>query len=112
MTEEKQTLIQRIGWKFYMWKLEFFCRHLERKHKAARRKYCRKGYHKLTKCSYSVKEHKKRTIKIDYLKCLHCNYHFFTSVKQKEMYMKLEGKAKDSFSAFLKSISSAKQKHS
>jgi len=96
--------------KFDMWKLEMYCNWLRFLNKRARKKYCRKGYHKLISNFVSWKEGNKRKVTIHFLKCLHCNYYFFVTLKQKETYLKHEGTAKDSFSSFLRSLSGAKSK--
>jgi hypothetical protein len=92
-------MFKNLGIRLWMWKMEMFCRSLERKNKKARRKYCRKGYHKIISQSITWKEGHKRSVTIRYLKCLHCNYYFFATVSQKELFLKKEGKAKDAFSA-------------
>jgi len=97
--------------RFWMWRLELYCWWVERRWKHKRRKYCRKGFHKLTTCSTTWKEHE-RAITVRYLKCAYCNFYFFANKSQKDMFLKKEGKAKEGyFSDFLKSLSSAKQKH-
>lgn len=111
MTEEKkETIFQKIGWKLYIWNLNRFLRKLERKNKIARRKYCNKGYHQLRKRKWSWKRHKKRWVHVEFLQCVHCNWMFFTTKKQKDLYLKMEGKDKDTFSAFLKALSGTKAK--
>jgi len=110
--EKEPNLLSRIGWKLYMWKLELYLSKLKTEHYLARKKYCRKGFHKLIKQSYGIKKSGKNWVYIHYLKCLHCNYLFFTTKAQKEKYLELVGKDKDSFSAFLNSLSSLKTKHS
>lgn len=108
--ENKQGIIEQIKWKLYLWKLGLFCNKLEMHHKAMRRKYCRKGFHKLSTSYYGSKKSGKKWVHIHFLKCIHCNYMFFTTKKQKELYLKEHGTDKDSFSAFLKSLSSLKAK--
>lgn len=110
--DSESNFLTRLGWKLYMFKLEIYLMRLNAEHKLARRKYCRKGFHKLIKQSYGIKKPGKNWVYIHYLKCLHCNYLFFTTKAQKEKYLELVGKDKDSFSAFLNSLSSLKTKHS
>jgi len=109
--EEKSSLFSKLSWKIYMFKLHLELSKLEREHFKARKKYCRKGFHKLISQKYSSKKGNEKWNHCHYLKCVHCNYMFFATLKQKELYLKLNGKDKDSFSAFFNVASSLKAKH-
>ena len=112
----KMGFFERLGWKFYLWKLQLYCAKLDRQTKKARKKYCRYGYHKLRSCGISFGGTGQRMKHIRFLKCLHCNYKFFAKKSDKERYMKhkklYDDRLKNSFSAMLKHSSSAKPKHS
>lgn len=95
--------ILKIKWMLFRW---------EKYHFKCRKKYCNKGFHKLVSHKTGLKEPKKRWKYVEFLKCRHCNYMFFTTLKQKQKYLRIHGKDKDSFSAFLKTLSSAKTEQS
>jgi len=103
---------EEIKWQWTIFKTKMYLQKIERHDKYMRRRYCHKGLHKITSCKYSYKEGSKRWVHLHFLKCKHCNYMFFTTKKQKELYTQKEGVGKERFSDFLKALSSSKVKHS
>jgi len=103
--------LKNISWNFYVWRLQVLLNRVERQNKSARKRYCRKGYHKLRSGSVYWKQGKKRKITVNYLKCAHCNYLFFANKKDKERYEKINSRLKIDFSALFKNSSGAKSKH-
>lgn len=104
----------RMWWRFK--KLDVEISLFDIKNRRARKKYCRKGYHKLKPAFSSIKiwNKKKRakSINVRYLKCVHCNYRFFSTMNDKTKYEKINSQTKEGFSAFLKSASCPKPKDS
>ena len=109
---KKQNFFQRIGWAFYMWKLNRDMKIMEKEHYRCRKKDCRRGCHKVISQTVGHKSGNKPWVHVRYIKCIHCNYLFFARKVDKENYLKYQGKDKESFSAFLKSVSNLKAKHS
>lgn len=88
MKKKKQTLMQVIGNKFWMWKIHLMYRHSLKVEKQIRMTHCAKGFHKLSHCTWefhSPKEHKR----VEYLSCVFCKYTFFATMKDKETYMEM-----------------------
>ena len=98
--------------RFDLWKGEMYLNRLERGIKKIRKKYCHKGFHKLIQQTVTRRENRTRTTQFRFLKCVYCNFMFFASEKEKERYLKKEKPAKDTFSAFFKTLSHSKQVHS
>ena len=94
----------KLKWDFNMWRLKRLSVKAERKFKQLRKKYCRKGIHKLKQGSCSLSDGKK-TIKVDYLKCQYCNWKFFANKKERDLYNKIHKSS-------AKGISSALLNHS
>lgn len=92
-----KSLWKKITFKFWWWKLQLYCAYLETKNKHARRKYCRKGYHKLHTSSLELWAPPSRSVYIRYLKCAHCNYLFFASRKDKEKYLAIKNRESEGF---------------
>lgn len=98
-------LIDDLKWKVFLFKIRMCLINYEKVQKAIRRRYCHKGYHKLTRCS-SQWTNKSRTIRVEYLSCQHCNWRFFANQKDKLKYERQTKlwakKTKEAFSAMLK----------
>jgi len=111
MIDENPGFFRRISMKWHILKLEATLRVMEKEHNKCRKEDCRRGCHKIISQTVSWKKGKERTVTIRYIKCIHCNYLFFAKKSDKDKFMKYQGKDKESFSAFLKAISSLKTKH-
>jgi hypothetical protein len=69
-----------------------------------RRKYCRKGYHKLKVGSQSQTIGHRKTENIQYLMCVHCNFIFFASPRHKKKYLRMTAKERSAFRGFLSGL--------
>lgn len=109
--EDNWTIWKRIDSWFWMKKLLLQCWWWERDRRHARRKYCRKGFHKLIVCRYGQKRHNdKRMRYVSYLKCRYCDWVFFANLSQKKRYNKMNPTTREDFLALLKKPSSPKSK--
>lgn len=86
-----ETILGRIYWRLYMWKLKLILASSERKTKHLRRRYCRYGIHKIRNESLSIWDLKTRKQTVRYLHCQYCHYKFFASQSQKDKYEKISG---------------------
>jgi len=59
--------------------------------KQYRRRYCRKGFHRIRSLFYSCQKNNEKEKKVNFLRCHYCNYIFFANKEAKEMYMELKG---------------------
>lgn len=76
--------INDMKWKWLMFELKL----LRRSHNKIRKNYCRKGWHKLQKSFYQVTAFN-HTKKVEFLCCPYCNYKFFSTMKDKQLYLDL-----------------------
>jgi len=87
VNDKMTSLYENIKFKLFIWKLQLNLRLSWNKDKYARKRLCRKGYHKLRVGSVSWGHFNKRMTTVRYLKCMHCEYIFFTSKREKAKYM-------------------------
>lgn len=107
-----ERLFKALDSKWRMLKLDWLISSYERQDARARKKYCRTGHHKVKPAYESIKRGKERTISVRYLKCVHCNYIFFSKMSDKKNYDKIQNQTKEGFSAFFKTASCPKPKDS
>ena len=67
------------------------CRLMESRYSQYRKRYCDKGFHKLTRGKISV-HYKKQSSAVEYLACVFCEYKFFSTVEDKRIYLKIKKK--------------------
>lgn len=75
-----------------MWKVQWWEFTDKFKRDVLRAQHCNKGYHYLAKQVQQVTEYrddKKRTKRVEYLKCRDCPYLFFSNLKDKQTYLAL-----------------------
>jgi hypothetical protein len=73
-------------------KINWIINRHDAREKKLRMRYCRHGYHKLTRAVLTHHPASGKEIKIEYLNCAHCNWRFFANIKEKEKYMKVKKK--------------------
>jgi len=90
---------------FFMLRLKYLLFKHELVDKCMRRKYCHKGFHKLTAgyLATSGTETKFKWKRVYYLKCLYCNYLFFASKSNKQKYLDMTAKERSAFRGLLSS---------
>ncbi len=93
-----------MGWKLFMLKVRWLSWKYEIINKIKKNLYCKKGFHKISKCTWSTKAPKKKEIKISYYTCSLCGLNFFNSEKDTEIYKKLKERERESWEMMFKAI--------
>lgn len=91
-SEPKLTWWERLKFFLFIKSLGYRLAWHDYKQAEIRKKYCRRGYHRLTRAVLSHHSSKGKTVKIEYLQCHHCNWRFFANIKEKQKYMNLKKK--------------------
>lgn len=83
------TCLSSLKWKFFVVVLEWQIKQWDKKERKNFEKYCMKGWHNPT--TESIEIYGKRKVKVDYWKCRNhlCQWKFFTTAKQKQLYLRL-----------------------
>lgn len=103
--EGNGTIMDSLSW--LLFKTRIWLWGYEQTHKFYRMKYCHKGYHKLRKESIAIQRDGKH-YGVEYIKCLHCNYMFFATMRDKNKYLKIQELTKERFSALYENLSGTK----
>lgn len=81
-----RSCINRIRFEHIMLRVRWW----EYQNRVDRRYHCDKGYHNLIRNALTVTSSKK-TRKVEYLKCNRCDFLFFSTRKDKQLYLDLTG---------------------
>lgn len=90
-------IMEKISNKLFIWKVRWWCWSADKKYRRGRRKYCRKGLHKIIPredkmvCRNSKLKVTKR-LKVRYIRCQYCNYMFFANDKDKKIYQEINNR--------------------
>lgn len=111
----KQTAMRILDWSFFMFKIKLFLWWSELGRAVARFFHCNRRCHKITTAMVGWEDpQKKIKEEVNYIKCINCNYLFFTSKKDKETYQRIKeremGSMKRAFDSILKKPEKAEVK--
>jgi len=79
----------RLKDKLWMLKIRFLLWSINTKTNYYKRKYCARGLHKLTSSILEVSGSNMKTKKVQYLRCKYCRWRFFTTMYQRNKYLKM-----------------------
>jgi hypothetical protein len=86
-----KTCLSELKWKLFMAEIAVKLRWWEAKEESIRKNHCTKGFHKLVRVVSSVSSLScdGKTSSAEYLKCLYCDFIFFSTIKDKRTYLAL-----------------------
>jgi len=90
--EDKATWWDKFKFKMFLRKMQWILHWHDVRDKQIRKKYCRHGYHKMSRGYLEFSEFKntKRVEHVEFLKCHHCNWKFFAHLKDKQKYQRMK----------------------
>jgi len=89
LQHSNNTIFSNLRFELFLLDLKIKNWLLDWKNKQYRKKYCRKGLHKIVSAWHSQKKGDKRTIRVNFLTCKYCNYVFFANSNSKKRYLKM-----------------------
>ena len=83
------SMMANIRWNWFLFKINWSNKNVQRKRKILRGRFCNKGIHHLKKGSLEHISAKGRKTYIQYLACSWCGYKFFANKKEKLKYERM-----------------------
>lgn len=102
--KKSKEVYKRFNQIMFLYKIRFWSFKLNYLNKLKYKKYCKKGYHKISSSHRSSTNSNGLTKEVHYMECSVCKTKWFVSKKDKKTYIELEESWNDIMSSHFKSI--------